>query len=76
MTPELCRAARAFVSLTERELADEANVAPQTVADFERGARTPHANNIRAMVEALEKHGVEFMLDRGVPVGLKRRSAD
>jgi DNA-binding XRE family transcriptional regulator len=55
-----CRGARAMLSLNQGELADRARVARQTVVDFERGARTPYANNLLAIRTALEAAGVEF----------------
>ena len=41
-------------------------IGKQTVVDFERGARVPHANNLIAIRRALEAAGVEFLPDNGV----------
>jgi len=69
-----CRGARAMLSLNQGELADRARVARQTVVDFERGARTPYANNLLAIRTALEAAGVEFT--NGDEPGVKLRKQD
>ncbi|MCE3011936.1 MAG: helix-turn-helix domain-containing protein [Proteobacteria bacterium] len=51
--------------MTQRELADAAGVSAQTVADFERGARTPHHNNLRAIRLVLELRGLQFVENGG-----------
>ena len=60
LTPEVCRAARALLAWSQRRLAEEAQTAISTVADFERGARTPIANSVEALTKALENGGVRF----------------
>ena len=72
MTPELCKAARALARLTQREVASEASVSTQTVADFERGARQPHPNNVSAIKRTLEGHGVLFIEEEGRLVGVRK----
>ena len=76
MKPDLCKAARALAGLTQRQLAEGAGVSTQTVADYERGARIPHPNNLRAITAALERSGIEFLSERGVIVGVKKRPSD
>ncbi|WP_431208747.1 helix-turn-helix domain-containing protein [Burkholderia cepacia] len=39
--PEQVKAARALLAWSQQELARKAHVATSTVADFERGVRTP-----------------------------------
>jgi len=63
---EQCRGARAMLGWSQDDLARAANVARQTIADFERGARTPIANNILAIVNALEGAGIEVLPDNGI----------
>lgn len=58
MSPEQCRAARALLGWSQRRLAMQAKVGASTVADFERGAREPIHNNLKAMRSALQKAGV------------------
>jgi hypothetical protein len=49
------------------------HVARQTVVDFERGARTPHPNNLSAIRAALEAAGVEFIDENGGGAGVRLR---
>ena len=55
------------------QLAEAANVSRQTVADFERGARTPYANNLAAIRAALEAAGVIFVEKNGDGPGVRLR---
>jgi transcriptional regulator with XRE-family HTH domain len=61
LTPKHVRAARALLAWSQQELAKKAGVATSTVADFERGHRTPVANNAQAIRSALETAGVTFL---------------
>ncbi len=59
--PEQCRAARALLNWSQKELASRAQVARKTVADFEQGAVTPYPRTLRDIVEALEAAGIVFL---------------
>lgn len=61
LAPKHIRAARALLAWSQQDLAKAAGVATSTVADFERGQRTPVANNAQAIRSALEKEGIRFM---------------
>src|SRR5580704_10254204 len=61
LTPEQIKAARALLAWSQQELATEARVSTSTVADFERGVRTPVVNNAQAIREALEAKGLQFI---------------
>jgi DNA-binding transcriptional regulator YiaG len=61
MTPEQCRAARAWLNWPQDALAKSANVGVSTVRDFEAGRREPTRNNLAAMKAALEGGGVSFL---------------
>ncbi|WEK40769.1 MAG: helix-turn-helix transcriptional regulator [Candidatus Brevundimonas colombiensis] len=63
LSPQQIRAARALLAWSQSELAGQARVATSTVADFERSARNPVANNIQAIREAFEREGLEFVAD-------------
>jgi transcriptional regulator with XRE-family HTH domain len=60
LTPEMVRAARNLIHWSQHELATRAGVAVSTVADFERGQRSPVLNNALAIRVALETAGVVF----------------
>lgn len=67
-TPKHVRAARALLAWSQQDLSKAAGVATSTVADFERGQRTPVANNARAIRGALEGAGIRF-LPTGAVIG-------
>ncbi|MDX7952211.1 XRE family transcriptional regulator [Lichenihabitans sp. Uapishka_5] len=60
MSPEQCRAARAWLEWSQGRLATEAGVGLSTVKGFEAGKRTIGAT-LAAMRVALEKVGVTFV---------------
>ena len=55
-----CRALRARFDWSRQELAQRAGLGERTITDFERGARTPHANNLLAIKTAFETAGARF----------------
>ena len=61
LTPEQVKAARALLAWSQRELASAARIAVSTIADFERGLRTPVENNSQAIRDALEGKGLQFI---------------
>jgi len=61
MTPGQCRAARAFLDISQPELATAASVGVSTLRDFEAGRRTPMANNLKAIRAEFERRGVRFV---------------
>lgn len=61
MSPEQCRAARAWLGLTQDDLASAANVGNSTIRDFEAGRRAPIANNLAAVQAVLEARGIGFV---------------
>lgn len=63
MSPEQCRAARAWLNWPQDALAKAASVGVSTVRDFEAGRREPTRNNLTAMRVALEASGVGFVFD-------------
>ncbi|MDP6604106.1 MAG: helix-turn-helix transcriptional regulator [Rhodospirillales bacterium] len=71
LNPKLCKAARALAGWNQAQLAETANVAKQTVADFERGARTPFRNNLAAIERALEGVGVRVVAETGGEIGVR-----
>jgi transcriptional regulator with XRE-family HTH domain len=76
ISPEQCRAARAWLGWSQQDLARRAHVGLSTVKDFERGERTPIANNLEAMRRAIESVGIGFCFDGdGNAIGIRLRSA-
>ena len=66
MTPEQCRAARAWLNWPQDALAKAASVGVSTVRDFEKERRVPIANNLGAMRTALESAGIAFVDASGI----------
>lgn len=63
MTPAQCRAARAYLQISQDDLAKAASVSVSTVRDFEVGKRAPIAATLTAMRKTLEAHGARFQDD-------------
>lgn len=71
LSPEQCRAARAWANWNQGELAKRASVGLSTVRAFESGTHTPIKNNLDAIRAALEGAGVQFTYtDDGRPLGI------
>lgn len=66
-----CRAARALLNWSRKDLADVAKVAERTIVDFERGAREPYERTLRDIREALEGAGVVFIEQNGDGPGVR-----
>ncbi|WP_330999227.1 helix-turn-helix domain-containing protein [Oryzicola mucosus] len=71
LTIEQCRGARAMLGWSQDELAQAANVSRQTIADYERGARSPISNNLIAIRKAFEAAGLVFIAENGGGAGLR-----
>lgn len=72
-SPALCRAGRALAGITQKQLAEKADVGDQTIADFEREERRPHDTNLRKLMRALEDAGVFFIEENGGGAGVRFR---
>jgi transcriptional regulator with XRE-family HTH domain len=60
MSPEQCRAARAWLAWSMDELAARANCSNSTIRDFEAHRREPHRNRLATIRQALEVAGIVF----------------
>jgi predicted transcriptional regulator len=65
ITSKQCRMARAGLHISQADLARRANVAPATIAEFEKGRRTPYDRTVRDIQRVLEEAGATFV-DGGV----------
>ncbi len=71
LSPAQCKGARAMLGWSQDQLAATAGVAKQTLADFERGARSPYERTLRDIQNALESAGIEFTNGEAPGVRLK-----
>src|SRR6185369_10898816 len=60
ITAAQSRAGRGLLDWSQTLLAQKSNLSESTVRDFEKGRRTPGANNLSAMRRALYVAGVKF----------------
>ncbi len=49
--------------MSQAKLARRSEVAPATIAEFEKGHRTPYERTVRDIQKALEDAGIEFTDD-------------
>lgn len=68
-----CRAARALIGWSQDQLEAASKVAKKTIADFERGARSPYVRTLDDLRRALEAAGVEFIEQNGHGPGVRLR---
>ena len=58
------KAARAILGISQKQLASAAGIAVATLNNIERGAQTdPKTSTMRAIQQALEQQGIEFLND-------------
>lgn len=77
MSPEQCRAARAWLGWTQQMLASCARVGLSTIKEFEKSGRRTIPATLGAMQQALEKAGVTFFNDAdGKPTGIHVSATD
>jgi transcriptional regulator with XRE-family HTH domain len=72
MTATQCRMARAALQFGVRDLAERAQVSPNTIARLERG-ETLYPRTVEAIRTALEAAGVEFIPENGGGAGVRLR---
>ncbi len=70
---EQLRAARAWLALSQQDLATAAKVGKRTIADFERGATIPHERTMRDIEATLTSLGIEFQFEGSHGVGIRLR---
>lgn len=70
--PVQCKMARVALGLGVRELAEAAQVSPDTIARLERGEELK-PRTVAAVQTALESAGVEFIPENGGGAGVRLR---
>ncbi|WP_352564147.1 helix-turn-helix domain-containing protein [Mesorhizobium australicum] len=75
LSPAQCRAARALLDWSQAQLSTASKVATKTLADFERGNRTPYDRTLADIRTALESAGVIFVAENGEGPGVRLRKA-
>lgn len=68
-----CRAARGLIGWSQAQLSEASKVSTASIANFESGKRTPIANNLAAIRQALEAAGVIFIDQNGNGPGVRLR---
>lgn len=64
--PEMIRALREHMGLTQRELADQLEVRQQTISEWETGLHTPHRSTQKTLSMVAERAGFEYTETNGV----------
>lgn len=68
-----CRSARAWLGLSQEELAELSKVSARTIAHFEAGNRVPHDRTLRDIQSAFAQMGIEFLFEGAKGVGVRLR---
>ena len=76
LTAAQCKAARGLVDMSQKTLAERAEVAEKTIVDFEKKARSPRSATLQALRFALESAGVEFIDENGGGPGVRLGKPD
>ena len=76
LTPAQCRAARGLLDWTQDDLARAAQIAVNTLRNFEAQKSTLMTNNLMAVVAALEHAGVELIAANGGGGGVRLRDRE
>lgn len=75
ITPRLCRAARALLGWQQADIATHSGVSKSTISQFElrdADGRLTTMNN-KALIEAFEKGGIQFIPENGGGLGIRFR---
>ena len=68
------RTARAWLGISQDELAAKSGVTRKTIVSFEQGRSRPQPRTIRDLQQTLEAEGIEFLFDGPNAVGVRERS--
>jgi predicted transcriptional regulator len=75
LTSSQCRAARAWLNVSQDELAERAKVAKVTIALFEMDTRVPRERTLEDIRRALEDLGMSFQFDGARGCGISASEA-
>lgn len=70
ISPQQLRAARAWLEISQDDLAKSAGVGRRAIADYERGARLPHDRTLAQLRRTLEERGVRFLFENSRAIGI------
>ena len=70
MTPEQCRAARAYLDWSQQRLAEAARVGNATIRNFESGQSKPQKATLAVLQLAFAAAGVVFANETGEGLGI------
>ena len=73
ISPRQCRAARALLDWSQRDLADRARVGIVTIRQLEAGIHEPRRATLDVVRRALEAAGVDFIDENGGGAGVRLR---
>jgi predicted transcriptional regulator len=71
ISKEQCRAARAWLGISQQELATDSGVALSTISRFELGEIMPYDRTLRDIRHAVENAGVELLFEGSLGVGIR-----
>ncbi len=74
MTPAKSREARELLGLSQKQLADMADLSLSTIQDFELG-RSIRNSLVESILVTVEAAGVEFIPEKGGRAGVRLRKA-
>jgi len=75
VNPLQIRAARAWIGLSQQQLADEAGIAGRTLIRIENSEEPGSDRTMGKLRLALERHGIEFLFEGLQGVGIRYRGA-
>jgi len=73
VNPFQIRAARAWLGLSQQQLADEARIAGRTLIRIENSEEPGSDRTMEKLRSALERHGIEFLFEGPHGVGVRYR---
>ena len=76
VTAQQVKAARAWLDLSQDDLAEKTGLTRRAIQDFENGKRTAQPRTLRDFRNALEELGIEFLFIEERAVGICVRDQD